>query len=166
MRVNNANDGCRPFPSSSCSFRFVFTARTWINDKTWQTDFTDNIKGQWLFEKSQYRWSSASSIFFIYMVFFWWKHHYFFRDLFHKMSVEILHRHRFSAFWLRSKCSICSYQLNIWYDPHWGSTILNWFLNLGEDTGACSDFPTGWPGIAVPPGSAHSPWGSFQTKQK
>ena len=23
--------------------------------------------------------------------------------------------HRFSAFWLRSKCSICSYQLNIWY---------------------------------------------------
>ena len=22
-------------------------------------------------------------------------------------------RHRFSAFWLRSKCSICSYQLNI-----------------------------------------------------
>ena len=23
--------------------------------------------------------------------------------------------YRFSAFWLRSKCSICSYQLNIWY---------------------------------------------------
>ena len=28
--------------------------------------------------------------------------------------------YRFSAFWLRSKCSICSYQLNIWYAPHWG----------------------------------------------
>jgi len=64
--------------------------------------------------------------------------------------------HRFSAFWLRSKCSICSYQLNIWYVPHRGTSILNWFLALGEDAGACSDFPTGWPGIAVPPGSAHS----------
>ena len=41
-------------------------------------------------------------------------------------------RHRFSAFWLRSKCSICSYQLNIWYGLHCRSRILNWFLNLGE----------------------------------
>jgi len=32
-------------------------------------------------------------------------------------------------------------------------------LELGEDAGACSDFPTGWPGLAVPPGTAHSPWG-------
>ena len=30
----------------------------------------------------------------------------------------LLHQHRFSAFWLRSKCSICSYQLNIWYGHH------------------------------------------------
>ena len=30
-------------------------------------------------------------------------------------SIPTLLRHRFSAFWLRSKCSICSYQLNIWY---------------------------------------------------
>ena len=37
-------------------------------------------------------------------------------------------RHRFSAFWLRSKCSICSYQLNIWYESHVFSSILNWFL--------------------------------------
>ena len=36
--------------------------------------------------------------------------------------------HRFSAFWLRSKCSICSYQLNIWYEGHCPSSILNWFL--------------------------------------
>ena len=36
--------------------------------------------------------------------------------------------HRFSAFWLRSKCSICSYQLNIWYEGHVPSSILNWFL--------------------------------------
>ena len=51
--------------------------------------------------------------------------------------------HRFSAFWLRSKCSICSYQLNIWYVLHWGTSILNSFLQLGEDAGACSDFSTG-----------------------
>ena len=36
--------------------------------------------------------------------------------------------YRFSAFWLRSKCSICSYQLNIWYVGHVPSSILNWFL--------------------------------------
>ena len=36
--------------------------------------------------------------------------------------------YRFSAFWLRSKCSICSYQLNIWYEDHVFSSILNWFL--------------------------------------
>ena len=35
---------------------------------------------------------------------------------------------RFSAFWLRSKCSICSYQLNIWYRGHVPLSILNWFL--------------------------------------
>ena len=64
--------------------------------------------------------------------------------------------YRFSAFWLRSKCSICSYQLNIWYVAHWATTILNWFLELGEVSGACSAFATGWPGIAVPPGPAHS----------
>ncbi len=63
--------------------------------------------------------------------------------------------YRFSAFWLRSKCSICSYQLNIWYAPHWGASILNWFLELGRDAGACSGSSAGWPGIAVPPGTAH-----------
>ena len=36
--------------------------------------------------------------------------------------------YRFSAFWLRSKCSICSYQLNIWYGDHVSPSILNWFL--------------------------------------
>ena len=63
--------------------------------------------------------------------------------------------HRFSAFWLRSKCSICSYQLNIWYVPHGGTTILNWFLDMDRALGACSASVTGLPGIAVPPGSAH-----------
>ena len=63
-------------------------------------------------------------------------------------------RHRFSAYWLRSKCSICSYQLNIWYVAYMATSILNWFLKLGEVSGACSTFATGWPGIAVPPGTA------------
>jgi len=73
--------------------------------------------------------------------------------------------HRFSAFWLRSKCSICSYQLNIWYVAHWVTSILTWFLDMGEVSGACSALATGWPGIAVPPGTAHSPQGrKFNTK--
>ena len=33
--------------------------------------------------------------------------------------------YRFSAFWLRSKCSVCSYQLNIWYSPHRGLQYIN-----------------------------------------
>jgi len=41
--------------------------------------------------------------------------------------------HRFSAFWLRSKCSICSYQLNIWYGDHVSPSILNLFLSGDED---------------------------------
>ena len=74
-------------------------------------------------------------------------------------SLPFTSLHRFSAFWLRSKCSICSYQLNIWYEPHVGSTILNWFLDHGEVLGACSTFAADRPGIAVPPGLVHSPRG-------
>ena len=55
----------------------------------------------------------------------------------------------------KKKKSICSYQLNIWYVFHWRTSILNWFLELGERLGACSILATGWPGIAVPPGLAH-----------
>ena len=41
--------------------------------------------------------------------------------------------HRFSAFWLRSKCSICSYQLNICSDTgHVSPSILNRFLQGDE----------------------------------
>ena len=65
--------------------------------------------------------------------------------------------HRFSAFWLRSKCSICSYQLNIWYEDHVSSSILNWFLKGDGMSGACSGSITSWPCIAVPQGSAHFP---------
>ena len=41
---------------------------------------------------------------------------------------QAVSQYRFSAFWLRSKCSICSYQLNIWYGGHVPPSILNWFL--------------------------------------
>ena len=71
--------------------------------------------------------------------------------------------HRFSAFWLRSKCSICSYQLNIWYEDHVSSSILNLFLQGDGMSGACSGSITSWPSIAVPLGSAHFPTKNLMT---
>ena len=70
---------------------------------------------------------------------------------------ETAHLHRFSAFWLRSKCSICSYQLNIWYEDHVSSSILNLFLWGDGMSGACSGSVKSWPCIAVPQGLAHFP---------
>ena len=67
------------------------------------------------------------------------------------------HQHRFSAFWLRSKCSICSYQLNIWYEDHVSSSILNSFLQGDGMSGACSGSIKSWLCIAVPQRSAHFP---------
>ena len=58
--------------------------------------------------------------------------------------------YRFSAFWLRSKCSICSYQLNIWYSPHCGLRILNWFLPDRLKAWACSASVAGCYSIALP----------------
>ena len=63
-------------------------------------------------------------------------------------------QHRFSAFWLRSKCSICSYQLNIWYGLHSRSRILNWFLTDWIQGWACSPGSAGCHGIALPPWAA------------
>ena len=60
------------------------------------------------------------------------------------------HLYRFSAFWLRSKCSICSYQLNIWYSPHCGLRILNWFLPDRLKAWACSASVAGCYSIALP----------------
>ena len=65
--------------------------------------------------------------------------------------------YRFSAFWLRSKCSICSYQLNIWYEGHRPSSILNWFLDGDRVSAACCGSIMCWPCIAVPQGTAHFP---------
>ena len=64
--------------------------------------------------------------------------------------------YRFSAFWLRSKCSICSYQLNIWYGLHCRSRILNWFLTDWASGWACSPGPAGRHGIALHPWVASS----------
>jgi len=36
-----------------------------------------------------------------------------------KASLAAFWRHRFSAFWLRSKCSICSSQFELWDVFHW-----------------------------------------------
>ena len=67
-------------------------------------------------------------------------------------------RHRFSAFWLRSKCSICSYQLNIWYGLHSRSRILNWFLTDWVHGWACSPESAGCHGLALHPCVASSSW--------
>ena len=72
-------------------------------------------------------------------------------------SIPTLLRHRFSAFWLRSKCSICSYQLNIWYEDHVSSSILIWFLPGETRSVACNAGFTSRPCIAVPQGLAHFP---------
>ncbi len=58
-------------------------------------------------------------------------------------------------FLLRSKCSICSYQLNIWYEDHVSSSILNWFLNGDGVLSACTGSVASRPCIAVPQGTAH-----------
>ena len=69
-------------------------------------------------------------------------------------SELVFDNYRFSAFWLRSKCSICSYQLNIWYGLHSRSRILNWFLTDWIHGWACSPGPAGCRGIALPPWAA------------
>ena len=71
------------------------------------------------------------------------------------VSLNII-SYRFSAFWLRSKCSICSYQLNIWYEGHRPSSILNWFLAGDEVSVACYGFVACRPCIAVPQGFWHT----------
>ncbi len=75
-----------------------------------------------------------------------------------QIASQLMREYRFSAFWLRSKCSICSYQLNIWYEDHVFSPILNSFLIRDGLSEACFGSVTSWPCIAVPQGSAHFPY--------
>ena len=57
-------------------------------------------------------------------------------------------RHRFSAFWLRSECSICSIQINTWIIPIWNIRV-NWIFEGWRVLGACFHPAAGCPGIAV-----------------
>ena len=71
------------------------------------------------------------------------------------IRVNLCPLYRFSAFWLRSKCSICSYQLNIWQGllrrPRYQTDF-----SKGMRLKLCY-LVAGWPGIAVPSGSAQLP---------
>ena len=66
--------------------------------------------------------------------------------------------YRFSAFWLRSKCSICSYQLNLWYESYWAlrdyQIFGTWWV-----VRACSPPAAGRPGIAPTSGIGPNPFG-------
>ena len=53
------------------------------------------------------------------------------------------------------KCSICSYQFNIWYAGHSPAHILIWFLAFGQGSEACLTLTTGCLGIALQPSAAH-----------
>ena len=53
------------------------------------------------------------------------------------------------------KCSICSYQFNIWYAGHSLAHILIWFLAFGQGSEACLTLTTGCLGVALQPSAAH-----------
>ena len=53
------------------------------------------------------------------------------------------------------KCSICSYQFNIWYVAHWVTHILIWFLALGQGSEVYFTLTTGCLGVALQPSAAH-----------
>ena len=61
------------------------------------------------------------------------------------------------------KCSICSYQFNIWYAGHSLAHILIWFLAFGQGSEACLTLTTGCLGIALQPSAAHfhTQWNHF-----
>ena len=53
------------------------------------------------------------------------------------------------------KCSICSYQFNIWYAGHSPAHILIWFLAFGQGSEVYLTLTTGCLGIALQPSAAH-----------
>ena len=53
------------------------------------------------------------------------------------------------------KCSICSYQFNIWYAGHSSAHILIWFLAFGQGSEVYLTLTTGCLGIALQPSAAH-----------
>ena len=72
---------------------------------------------------------------------------------------ESLEGHRFSAYWLRSKCSICSTNHN-----RFVVTIVTYLLSIfgtWRSAGACSSPPRVDPVLHLPPGTAHPPKGGI-----
>ena len=53
------------------------------------------------------------------------------------------------------KCSICSYQFNIWYVGHVSTQILIWFLVFGQGSEVYLTLTTGCIGLALLPSAAH-----------
>ena len=53
------------------------------------------------------------------------------------------------------KCSICSYQFNIWYAGHSPAQILIWFLAFGQGSEVYLTLTTGCLGIALQLSAAH-----------
>jgi hypothetical protein len=67
-----------------------------------------------------------------------------------------------NLFWLsllglmaKIKCSICSYQFNIWYAGHRLAHILILFLAFGQGSEVYLTLTTGCLGIALQPSAAH-----------
>jgi len=54
------------------------------------------------------------------------------------------------------KCSICSYQFNIWYAGHSPAHILIWFLAFGQGSEVYLTLTTGCLGVALQSSAAHS----------
>ena len=54
------------------------------------------------------------------------------------------------------KCSICSYQFNIWYGAK-APMMLIWFLVLGQGSEVYLTLTTGCLGLALLPTAAHAP---------
>ena len=80
----------------------------------------------------------------------------------HKLGGQVLVNPHFQFFKLsllglmaKIKCSICSYQFNIWYAGHSLAHILIWFLAFGQGSEACLTLTTGCLGVALQPSAAH-----------
>ena len=70
-------------------------------------------------------------------------------------SQKTLHPVSLLGLMAKIKCSICSYQFNIWYAGHRPAHILIWFLAFGQGSEACLTLTTGCLGIALQPSAAH-----------
>ena len=70
-------------------------------------------------------------------------------------SQKILHPVSLLGLMAKIKCSICSYQFNIWYAGHRPAHILIWFLAFGQGSGVHLTLTTGCLGIALQSSAAH-----------